>query len=351
MKHLPTCLAILSLLAPVGALADTFNGYMNSITRQQIERMHDNARANAPDGTLRISPTRIPPGWFPREDQSVVEQRTREESVEEIDRRWRADLAAREQQYARFAAKAQAERDAVAERVVAYAQERAANGGLLTVADYDHLLALAMPWGDLMQTVTESAALVYPDAFLMPAGFLALTSCPNQYWQGEPIDGRVPDARQRIAECQLQQPVNARPLLLGAIANGDTLDRALSCALLYAAWAKPHHFAPDFSTGFFRDPAFDAGVTWPATLEPALSQVCDSQVPTGFARGFIAPWIDHLESGNRDVKRLNTTAWWGLFSRERWRSVNLDDEQAVNAAYRAGLEASVSLFFKGTTGR
>lgn len=351
MKHLPTCLAVLSLLLPAGAMADTFNGYMNSITRQQIERMHDNARANAPDDTLRITTTRMPPGWFPREDQRVIEERTREESVEEIDRRWRADLEALEQQRGQFAAKAQAERDSVAQRVVAYAQERTASGGLLTVADYDRMLALAMPWGDLMKTVADSAALVHPEAFLMPAGFLALTHCPNEYWQGEPIDARVPEARQRITQCRLQQPVNARPLLLGAIASGDALDRALSCALLYAAWAKPHHFAPGFSLGNFRDPAFDAGVAWPTTLEPVLSQACDTQVPVGFARGFIAPWIDHLEYGGNDVKRLNTTAWWALFSRERWRDVNLDDEKAVNTAYRAGLQDSVSLFFQSPTGR
>lgn len=345
--HLRRLTVSLLLMAGPGlCLADTREGYENSTTRQQIERMHEKARANAQDTPavpatdLRGSALEGQMNRLRAEQQAERDARDaaaarKRQELEEW--RIRYDASQREirqrmgEQLAREYAAEQQALAVTQERMAAYVRALPADQPL-SVADYDRLLELAAPRSEAMLPMLQQAYRDYPQAFAVRHAFMQLSACPGLRSSAAASSKALfPEEEPLRAQCKARQLATALPALAQASQTGDTLDRALSCALMAGARA---------SLGVREDNGlqqFDVDLMKPR-LEAWLDkrrQPCAGVVPPGSAldRGLVQPLV--RDNARGDYKRVSVSVHylWPLLARSSWTGVDLNDAAAVQRVY------------------
>ncbi|MDO9104465.1 MAG: hypothetical protein Q7U57_05840 [Methylovulum sp.] len=353
-KYTPIGLGLLLLFGSQMVHADTLEGYQNSTTRQQIERMDEQSRLNAKD-TPNSPSTGIQgsalEGQLNRlraeqEAEQEAKAATAAKNQAELEARWaRESVRMREEAALTDTVRATTrarELQQIESRQVsmrAYINSLPANTPM-TIANYDQLLDLAAPWSELMLPMIELAYRDYPQAFVVRYGFLKLSTCSGLRTVAVAVPNQqtiYDEERKPLEECYPQQLSAALPYLDYARQYADPLDAALACALMAGAHADLAAF--DSRSGF--DALIDVRPMRPriATWLNKRSLPCEAVVPTGspFHTGLIEPFVrdvDARASGYRwDRVTINSQFLWSMVARTSWVGVDIKDPQAVASLY------------------
>ncbi len=341
-------LAALSIVAP--ARADTFDNYMNSITRQQIESMGERARANAPDGTLKISPVGKP-GFIRELERRAQEQRdaaamSAQAYSDWIDRKWAAENA---QQDARNVEKSQQVEQARREHkaridawLAALPQDKT-----MSVADFEQLIALSTPDAEFMMRAVDAAYQQYPREFILAKAVMMLTWQPRMNACGVlTYPRRYTQSVEEYPEIEYRasQPMRARDYLRGAMLTGNPVDLALACAI---GQATVDRYEDYFWRGWYQDPEMLAA--YKRWLAPQMA-ACATGLPEGhaFREGLFEPMRARYAP---DRSRLNTVMLLSLVDRANWRDVtDYRDAAAIRRAFDRGVERINAFKAQGWSG-
>ena len=340
--------ALLALLVAVPAGADTREGYENSTTRQQIERMDENNRANAPDASLNIPSTNLQgtglQGWMnnlqaEEEEARAQKAEQRRRAQAELDARWAEESARMKEREARM--EVDRARDSARERGVIAARQAGMMAYIdslpreqpMQVANYDRLLEIAAPYAEIMLPLMQSAYRDYPKSFALRMGYLKLSSCPGmRSLLLAEIFTLYNDEMVPRDTCVMAQLSAALPYLAEARQTGDALDAALACALMAGAYGSLSSFDP--RTGSNMSEAGRPRIA--AWLDKRL-QPCATAVPAGspLYEGLVAPLVHQVEriSWHDRSVRVNSPLWWPLLARSTWQGVDLQDAAAVRRVY------------------
>lgn len=333
------------------SVADTREGYENSTTRQQIERMDENARANAKD-TPNVTNTSI-------QGSALEGQLNRLRAEQQAERDAKADAAARKkreldewsaryderqkeikksmgeelaQQYGRE----QQELAMTRENMAAYVRTLPTDQPL-SIANYDQLLELAALKTEAMLPMVQMAYHDYPQAFVVRYAFLRLSTCPSLRTSATASNKWLfPEEEPQRTQCKAQQLAAALPYLDQARQSGDGLDMALACALMAGAYAGLGSWQEN---GFQQ---FDTDVMQPriaAWLDKRLMP-CATVVPPGspLYTGLIEPLVRDIErEGGSERLSVTVHYLWPLVARSSWAGVDLNDAEAVRRVYNTAL--------------
>lgn len=338
-------LLVFSLAGFAGA--DTREGYENSTTRQQIERMDENTRANANDvpnmpstgiqgSALEGQLNRLRAEQQAEQDAKAAAAARKKNELEawsaSYDARMKEIKKSRGEHLGREYEQEQLELVKTREGMAAYVRSLPADQSF-SVANYDQLIERADMKTELMLPMVQMAYRDYPQAFVLRYGFLQLSTCPSLRSSATASNKSLfPEEEPVRAQCKAQQLAAALPYLDQARQSGDVLDKALACALMAGAYA-----GLDFSEGNgFQQ--FDEDVMKPriaAWLDKRLMP-CTSTVPPGSAlyAGLVEPLVRDIELA-KSGERLSVTVHylWPLVARSSWAGVDLNDAKAVRRVY------------------
>ena len=327
--------------------ADTREGYENSTTRQQIERMDENARANARD-TPNVPSTGIQGSALEGQlNRLHAEQQAEKEAKAEIEARKKRELREWSIRYDELQAEIKKSRDE--QLVRQYAEERQALDVTrasmasyvkslpadqpVSIANYDHLLEMAELKTEAMLPVVQMAYRDFPKEFVLRYAFLQLSSCPGLRTSATASSNSLfPEEEPLRAQCKAQQLAAALPYLDQARQTGDTLDKALSCALMAGAYASLDVYE---NNGFQQ---FDTDVMRPriaAWLDKRLAP-CATAVPPGspLYTGLVEPLVRDAERTDDNRLRVSQHSLWPLVARKSWAGVDINNADAVHRAYK-----------------
>lgn len=339
-------LSLALLASGVGALADTLEGYRDSTTRQQIERMDENARANAKD-TPNTPNTGIQGSALEgqlnrlraeqqaeRDAKAAARARDAAELEERVARdrvRMREDEIRAAEAKVRDREREQQQLEQVQARIGDYIRSLPANAPV-TVANYDRILDLAMPLTEALRPMVQLAYRDYPQAFALRHAFIQLSTCPGLRTAATEYLGNTYVEEQTLrAECKAQQLSAALPYLDQARREGDALDQALACALMAGAYAGLAQYEANGME------PLDTEVMTPrlgAWLDQRLSP-CAALVPPGspLYAGLVAPVVRDAERTDEGRLRVTRHTLWPLVARTSWAGVDLNNAAAVRAVY------------------
>ena len=346
------------LAAAASASADTREGYQDSTTRQQIERMDENNRANAPDSSLNIPSTSVEgtalQGWMnnlqAEEDAARAKKAAEARQQQEELRDWFA--AERQRMYERevsMAATRQHE-NARDRQIIAGRQAQLAayidtlpRDTPIGPAAYDRMIDIVAPYSELMRPLVKLAYREFPREFAVRYGFMQLSTCDGLRTQATAYPGTLYDDENVLRDkCVMAQPSAAFPYLIEARQTGSPLDVALACALMAGARGS----VPSFDPGI--------GPHLGDALHPRVSawldkrvQPCVTAAPAGTAlyAGMVEPLVRQVERtyGNDRNLRVNSHLLWPLLARTSWEGVDLQDAAAV----RRGFDYAVTRYEEG----
>lgn len=339
-------LSLMMLGLGASAWADTREGYQNSITRQQIERMDENARANAKDSPNMPSSGIQGSALEGQLNRLRAEQQAEQEAKEAARAREAAaleervardrirmreeEIIAREER-AKERVREQQQLEQVQARISNYIKSLPANAPI-TVEHYDRLLDLAMPLTEVIRPLVALAYRDYPQAFALRHAFIQLSTCAGLRTAATESLGKTYVEEQSIrAECKAQQLAAALPYLDQARQTGDSLDRALACALMAGAYAGLSQYEANGMESLDTDVMTPRLGAW---LNKRLSP-CASQVPPGspFYVGLVEPMVRDAERTDEGRLRVSQHSLWPLVARASWSGVDINNADAVRRVY------------------
>lgn len=352
-------LSFMLLLVCQVVQADTREGYQNSTTRQQIERMDEQSRFNAKD-TPNSPSTGIKGSALEGQlNRLRAEQEAEQEAKAVAAAKRQADLEARwalervrmreeaqrlDAEKARTRARELQQIESRQASMLAYIRSLPANAPM-TVANYDQLLDLAAPLSELMLPIAEAAYRDYPQAFALRQGFLKLSTCQELRTEAvaKPNFAYV-EERNPLAECVARQLSVAVPFLEQARQSGDAVDVALACALMAGASANLASFDGTLMEEVDILPMRPRIEAW---LDKRL-QPCALVAPPGSPLyiGLIEPFVREVEvaEGRWNSLRVNSQYLWPLVARTSWAGVNVKDPNAVARVQATALARFRAMF-------